>query len=467
MSRHVLVAIIVGFAFFMQNLDSTVVTTALPQMARSFHVSPVDLSLAITTYVVSIAVFTPISGWFADRFGASAVFQASILLFSLASLGCAMSESVPILLLARIVQGVGTAMTIPVGRLVLLRSVPKADWVRVLTYIQVSAQFGLMIGPLVGGFIATYSSWRWIFLINIPVGLLGVILARLYIENHKDAERTPLDWLGFLLTGAAFAFIMYTVEALGNGSIGGAVAFLCLLAGLGFGAASVWHALRHPHPLLNLRLLRIPSFRTNLTGGSLYRISFGAMPFLLPLLFQVVFGMTALSSGLLTFPTAAGAVAVQFLAAYIFRRSGFRNFLIWNGILCALIIFGCALLTPGTSAYVIVGLLIGWGFFQSLQFNALNTLAFCDLDAQTMSIGSSMAQLVQQFTSGMGVAVAAFILQMSLNWRASDHLATSDFRIAFVLDGILCLSSLPFYFRLAGNAGAEVSGHRPEPTFEA
>jgi len=325
--RQIIVPLIVACALFMQNLDSTVIATALPAIAVSLHEDPLRLNLAITSYLLSLAVFIPLSGWMADRFGARPVFCWAIAVFTLGSAGCGLAYNLPELIAARILQGMGGAMMVPVGRLVLLRTVPKADLVRALAFLSMPALLGPVIGPPLGGFIVTYSSWRWIFYINLPVGILGIVLGRLFIADLRERNVGPLDLRGFVLAGVGLAGLTFGLEAVGRGALPVTVVGGLIVGGAICVALYVLHARHASYPIIDLALMRIPTFAASIYGGSLFRVGIGALPFLLPMLLQVGFGMNALGSGLLTFASAAGAMTMRLTATPVIRLVGFRRVL--------------------------------------------------------------------------------------------------------------------------------------------
>jgi len=462
-SKPILVALIIACAMFMENLDGTVITTALPAMARSFDTNPVRLSLGITSYMLSLAVFIPISGWIADRYGARTIFSAAIGVFTLGSILCGLSQNVPEFVGARVLQGIGGAMMVPVGRLVLLRSCEKSELVRAMSYLMVPAMIGPVVGPPLGGFITTFASWHWIFFLNVPIGVLGIVLVRRFIENYREPTLSPLDWRGFVLTGLALACLMYGLELVGRAEAAPLETLGFLGSGLAIGALAVRHALTHEKPLVDLALLRIPTFGATVLGGSLFRIGVGAIPFLVPLMLQVAFGMSAFSSGLLTFAAAAGSMTMKMSGGPILRRFGFRTVLVVNGAISAVFMMICALFTPATPAVTIFVLLLAGGFFRSLEFTSLNTLAFADVASPKMSAATSLSSMVQQVSLGAGVALGAILLHACLGWRNAPHgpLVTSDFQVAFVVIGLISLAAVARFMRLAPDAGWEVSGHRP------
>jgi EmrB/QacA subfamily drug resistance transporter len=435
-----------------------VIATALPQIAGSFGVSPVHLSLAITSYLLSVAIFIPASGWVADRFGARTIFRAAIAIFMLGSILCGLSSSIAELTCARILQGVGGAMMVPIGRLVLLRNVTKADMVRAMSYLTVPAMLGPVLGPPVGGFIVTYASWRWIFFLNVPIGILGLVLVSILIENYKEPETPPFDLVGFVLSAVALVGTMSGFEAIGRGGVPLAFALVLVVVGLLAVVLYLRHASRHDNPILDLLLFRVPSFAIAVGGGSLFRIGIGALPFLLPLLLQLGFGMSAFASGMLTFASAVGALAMKFTARPILRRYGFRKVMIANALISAAFLLSYATFRPGMPSTVILVLLLAGGFFRSLQFTSTNTLAFADVPPTRISRATSMTSTAQQLSVSIGVALGATLLNLTLLWRGTSELTSTDFWPAFVTIALISGASVFVYARLAPDAGAEISG---------
>jgi EmrB/QacA subfamily drug resistance transporter len=460
--RPLVIALLVAGAFFMENLDGTVIATAMPQMARSFGASPVDLNIGMTAYLLALAVFIPISGWLADRFGARSVFGGAIGLFTASSVLCGLSNGLWEFTAARILQGLGGAMMVPVGRLVVLRTTAKQDLLRSIAYITWPGLAAPILGPPVGGFITTYASWRWIFLLNVPLGLLGVVLAHRLIPNSRSSQKSPFDWIGFILTSAACVSLMYGLDLIGRHEINWLTTGLLLVCSLAIGVSAVWHVRRHPHPLIDLSSLRVPTFAVTIWGGSLFRIAIGATPFLLPLMFQTGFGMDAFSSGLLVLAVFAGNLLMKPATTPVLRRFGFRTALIANGLLVAVTIFACALFTPSTPKAIIVAVLFAGGLFRSMQFTSLNTVGFADIRKSQLSGASTLSSMIQQMTIGMGIAVGAIALRLAgaLHSTNAGSLTAGDFRIAFALVGVIALLAVIDSFSLASNAGAEVSGHR-------
>jgi EmrB/QacA subfamily drug resistance transporter len=457
-SRPILVPLVVACAMFMQNLDSTVIATALPTIAHSLGESPLRLNVAITCYLLSLAVFIPIRGWTADRFGARRVFSGAIVVFTLGSIGCGLADSLPALVGSRIVQGMGGALMVPVGRLVLLRTVAKSDLVRAMSYVSVPALIGPVMGPPLGGFIVTYGSWRWIFFINIPIGILGIVLVNLLVGDLKETGRRPFDFSGFVLTGIGLATLAFGFENVGRGALPTAALIALLVTGATCMAFYVRHANRVPHPIIDLALMRIPTYASATIGGFLFRMGLGALPFLLPLMLQVGFGLDPLSSGLLTFASAAGAMTMKMTAAQIIRTLGFRVVLVGDAVISAAFLFSYSLFRPDTPHLVIFLALLAGGFFRSLQMTSINTLSYADVPAPMLSRATSLTSMAQQLSQTVGVATGALFLQLMLARRSGATLVAGDFYPAFIGVAMISLLSVPFFLRMAPDAGAEVSG---------
>ena len=418
---------------------------------------PIALKLALTSYLLSLAVFIPISGWMADRFGARTVFRAAIVVFTLGSLACGFATSLLDFILFRVVQGIGGAMMVPVGRLVILRSVPKAELISALAWLTVPALMGPVIGPPLGGFITTVFDWRWIFWINIPVGLLGVYLASRFIENFREDKVPPLDLKGFFLSGIGLAGLAFGFTIIGQPLFPPWVVVSLLTVGAISCTLYVRHALSIPAPLLELRLLKIDTFFANIAGGFLFRIGVGATPFLLPLYFQLGFGMNPLQSGLLTFSIAIGAVAMKTAAAPILRRFGYKPVLVWNALITAAFIAVCAFFTAATPQALILATLLVGGFFRSLEFTAINTIAYADIGEHEMSKATSFASVSQQLSMSAGVAVGALVLELQRMGRESHEVLASDFPLAFLIVGACAASSALIFLRLPKDAGSSLS----------
>jgi EmrB/QacA subfamily drug resistance transporter len=451
------VTLIVAVALFMETMDSTVIATSLPMIAADLGEDPIALKLALTSYLLSLAVFIPVSGWMADRFGARTVFRAAIVVFAVGSAACGFSQGLADFVLFRIVQGMGGAMMVPVGRLVILRSVPKSELISALAWLTVPALMGPVIGPPLGGFISTVFSWRWIFWINIPIGLLGVYLATRFIENFREVDVPPLDIKGFFLSGIGLAGLAFGFTVIGQPLFPPAFVVGLLTVGAIACTLYVRHALSVPAPLLDLRLLKIDTFFANIVGGFLFRIGIGATPFLLPLLLQLGFGMTALQSGLLTFATAVGAIAMKTTAAPIIRRFGYKRVLVGNAVISSAFVAAAALFTAATPSGVILAVLLVGGFFRSLQFTAVNSIAYADIDEQDMSKATSFASVAQQLSMSAGVAVGALVLEIERMGRDTHMVVASDFIPAFLTVAAFAASSALIFMRLPKNAGSSLS----------
>jgi len=457
MPNRIIVPLIVACALFMENMDSTVITTALPAIARDLSVDPIALKLALTAYLLSLAVFIPISGWMADRFGARTIFRAAIIVFTLGSAACGFAQGLHDLVFYRIIQGLGGAMMVPVGRLVVLRTIPKHELVAALTWLVIPALFGPMLGPPLGGFITTYFHWRWIFWINIPIGILGLILASRYIENIREKNPPPLDKLGFVLSGIGLTGVAFGLTTFGQSLLSVWVAFAILITGAVFTYAFVLHARRVEAPLMNLKLLRLQTFRASVIGGSLFRIGIGAMSFLLPLLFQLGFGMTAFESGLLTFWGAIGAMLLRPTTPFILRRFGFKRVVLINALIAGIFIFAPAFFSPTTPHLTIGAVILVGGFFRALQFSSVNSLAFADLENKQMSQGTSITSVAQQLSIAAGVAIAALALDATRYARGDIGIVFEDFAPAFILVGVIAMTSALFFIWLPKNAGASLT----------
>jgi EmrB/QacA subfamily drug resistance transporter len=453
-------ALIVATALFMQNLDSSVIATALPTMAESFGADPVRMSLALTAYMLGLSVFIPASGWAADRFGAKRVFLAAIGVFTLSSMLCGISATLGQLVGARLLQGAGGAMMVPVGRLLLLRATPKAELVNAMAWLTMPALLGPVLGPPVGGFIVTFVSWRWIFALNLPVGLLGVLLVRRFIEDVRPTVHATLDLVGLGLCSVGLAVMVAGIETLGRNIVAPSVtAALLAVASVLF--ALYWlHMRRTVRPVLELRLMRMPSFGIAVIAGTLFRFGIGAMPFLLPMAMQLGLGMSAAASGMITLANGVGALAMKPVARPVLRRFGFRTTLGVNGLLSAAGIAMCALFHVGTPVWVLYLVLAGGSFLRSLEFTAFNTLAYADIPSRRMSQATTLYSTIQQVSLTLGVGVGAGALEAAMAFSGRQAPAIADFSMAFLVVGGLSALAPPLCLMLPRTAGAEVSGHR-------
>ncbi|HLI22338.1 MAG TPA: MFS transporter [Stellaceae bacterium] len=460
--RHGILLGIVAAAFFMQNLDGTVITTALPQMAITFATTPIHLSIGITAYILSLAVFIPVSGWVADRMGARTVFGTAIAVFTIGSVLCGLCNNVTEFALCRVFQGLGGAMMTPVGRLVLFRAVGKSGLVKALSTLSMSSMIGPVLGPPVGGFITTYASWRWIFFFNLPIGVVGAIMVFIFIENYRDEESPSFDWIGFIFTGIAIATLVLDCDLVVQPGIDPIFTIGLFVVSLGSGAFAAWYMRRRPEPILDLSLLRIPSFFAGVGAGALYRIGSGGVSYLMAIMLQVDMGMSAFASGSITLAGAMSSLTMKAAIPPVLRRWGFRTVLIGNGIISAAAVAACAYVGIGTPGYVVFGILLVGGFFRSLQFTALTTLSYADIPNSRTSAATSFSSMMQQVNNGMGVALAAILVHMMMLFhaQASTVVSVDDIRITYLLMASVALTACFFYARLDPGAGAEVSGHR-------
>lgn len=461
-----LIPLIIASALFMENMDQTIIATSLPAIAADLGTSPIVLKLAFTTYLLSLTVFIPISGWLADRFGARHVFRVAIAVFTLGSVACGISSSLGELVAARALQGLGGAMMVPVGRIILLRAIPKAELVDALAWLTIPALLGPLLGPPVGGFVTDSFGWRWIFWMNVPFGIAAILLATWLMPETGVDHVPPLDVRGFLLSGLGLSSLIFGLTVLGRDLLPAYAPPLLMGFGLVMLVLYYLHARRIAAPILDFRLLRIPTFRAGVLGGSLFRIGVGAVPFLLPLMFQLGYGLSAFESGMITCAAAAGAISMKFGAARLIRRFGFRRLLLVNGALASVSIAVMGLLTGATPYLLMVALLFVGGFLRSLQFTAMNAMSYSDVDNDGMSYATTFYTVSQQISLSAGVVLGAFVLEAAQWWRSEASLQPADFTIAFFVVAVASLSALFSFRRLAGDAGASVSGKTSRPLDE-
>ncbi len=445
---------------FMENVDATVIVTSLPALARDLGQDPITLKLAVTSYVIGLGVFIPICGWVADRFGSRNVFRTAIGIFMTGSLLCAASRSLEMFVAARFVQGIGGAMMVPVGRIIIFRSLPKSDFIRAVNYLTVPALLGPVVGPPLGGFITTYLHWRLIFFVNIPIGVLGIWLANRHIANMHEEHPGPLDWMGFLLSAGGASLFMLGLSLVGGELVSNTKAVTMCVTGAVLLAAYWFYAQRAERPVLDLKFLRIPSFNASVAGGSLFRIGLGAVPFLLPLALQEGLGMTAFASGAITCASAFGSIFMKAIVSRVLGRFGFRNTLVVNAAIAgaAIAIYGA--FSPGTPVWLIWFIVLAGGIFPSLQFTGLNSLAYADIPSKDIGRATSVASVIQQVSLGLGVTIAGIVLQVSHRLQGHSTIVWSDFWPAFLVVGLFSVASIPVTLRLPANAGDEIARGR-------
>ncbi|ENM1954248.1 MFS transporter [Klebsiella pneumoniae subsp. ozaenae] len=453
-------ALLVAGAFFMEFLDGTVIATALPDMARDFGVTAVELNIGISAYLITLAVLIPASGWIADRFGARAIFTLALAIFTLASVFCGLSTEVHIFVAMRILQGVGGALMVPVGRLAVLRTTPKHQLIKAIATLTWPALVAPIIGPPLGGFITRYASWHWIFFINVPLGLAAIILSLRIIPDIRETERRSFDLSGFITTSVAMVSLVTAMERLGDRQP--QIWPTLALAALGFGCLlySIRHFRRAAAPMVRLEALQVPTFRVTMYGGSLFRASISAVPFLLPLLFQVGFGMDPFHSGLLVLAVFVGNLTIKPATTPLIRWLGFRRLLLINGALNVCSLLACALLTPQTPVWAIMLILYLGGVFRSIQFTGVSTLAFADVPAAQMSDANTLFSTASQLAVGLGITLGAIGIRLGEqvgDWLHLTELPGISFRLSFVFIALICLVGMIDSLHLAKTAGSSVS----------
>lgn len=457
------IAMIVASAMLMENVDATVLATALPTMARDFGVDAPAMSIALTSYLLSLAIFIPASGRMADSFGSRTVFRSAIAVFVVGSILCAFAPTLPLLVLARLLQGIGGAMMMPVGRLVLMRSVDRKDMVSAMSWLLVPALIGPIVGPPLGGFIVTYLDWRWIFYINVPIGIIGMIFVSIYIDEVKGKAAGPFDTIGFILSGISLGSLLFGFE-LSSHEGQGSLAIFLIATGLLFGIAYLRHARKHPAPIMDFSLMKVPSFGTSVIAGSLTRITQGAQPFLLPLLFQIGFGLSAAAAGQIVISTALGALFMKPLARAVFRRVGFRKSLVINGILGTIGYGLCAAFRPDWPMPLIFIALVLSAFFMSFQFTAYNTIAYDEIGQDRMSSATSFYTTFQQLMLSLGICIGALALHGSMAFNGVETPELGDFSAAFIIVALISICATFWNLRFSPTAGEEISGYRNKQT---
>ena len=452
---------LVAVAFFMESLDTTILNTAVPAIAEALKVAPLSMKSVLSSYTLSLAVFIPISGWMADRFGTRRVFASAIGLFTLGSLLCGVATNIHMLVACRVLQGCGGAMMVPVGRLTIVRTFAKYELIRAMSFVAIPGLVGPMLGPIAGGLIVGYFHWRIIFFVNLPIGLAGLILVYLHLPDYRE-KSNPLDVVGLILFGSGIALLSYVLEVFGEHTLSvreifGLLALsILLLAGYGF------HAAKTPFPMLSLSLFRVRTFRASVSGSFFTRLGIGGIPFILPLLYQVGLGFTPIQSGLLIMPQAVAAMSLKMTMPKILARFGYRAVLVSNTLILGLLIVLFAIIGTGTPVWLIVALAFCFGFFSSLQFTSMNTLVYADVSAEQTSNASSIASTMQQMSMSFGVAAASLITALFIPDRfrsTAGEMIHGIHRGFFVLGGITVLSTLVFS-ELRSRDGEATSRHK-------
>lgn len=454
------VALLVASAFFMEFLDGTVIATALPDMAKAFGVSAIDLNIGISAYLLTLAMLIPASGWVAERFGARTVFSLALLIFTVASLFCGLTESVTGFVLMRVLQGIGGAMMVPVGRLVVLRTTPKDQLIKAIATLTWPALVAPIIGPPLGGFITTYASWHWIFFLNVPLGLVAIVLALRMMPGLSAEEKRPFDVVGFAATGLTMLCLVCGLEMPSQQQVSLLSAAGTIVAGL----LALWWSIRHLQrasaPLIDLASLRVPSFRITMRGGFLLRATISSAPFMLPLMFQVGFGMSAFEAGSLVLAVFAGNLAMKPATTPLIRRFGFRTLLIGNGVICVLSLFFCAFLAPDSPQMLTLALLFIGGLSRSMQFTGISSLAFAEVPAAQMSSANTLFSTSLQLASGLGVTLGALSIRagaLLTDWLGYADIQGMAFKLGFVIIALITAVGLYDITRLEAAAGSNVS----------
>lgn len=450
---------LVAMALFMEHLNATILNTAIPSIAASLEVTPLSLKAVVSSYVLSLAVFIPISGWMADRFGTRRVFAVAVALFTLSSFACALAVNSPMLVAARIVQGIGAAMMMPVGRIAIIRTFPKSELLAAMNFVIIPALIGPLLGPTIGGLIVHWLPWQTIFLVNVPIGCIALWLIHRHMPDYRSENPPPLDVIGFILFGCGIALLSWVLEVFGehflNATLTGILVALsfCLLAGYG------WHARLHPHPLLQLSLFRLRTFRVSVAGGFITRLGIGGLPFLLPLLYQIGLGFPAWKSGLLMMPSAAAAMFMKVISIRVLKQFGYRNVLITNTLLIGTTIMLYASVDAETAVGWIVAISLAQGLFNSLQFSSMNSMAYADVSAEQASMASTISSSVQQLSLSFGLAFASIVAALFIgDLPQSDRAAITDaLHHAFIALGCLTLVSSLSFWSLRKNDGDNVS----------
>ena len=450
---------VVAAALFMEQLDSTIVNTAVPAMAASLQVTPLSLKAVVTSYILSLAVCIPVSGWMADRFGTRRVFGSAVALFTIASILCGLALNAPMLVAARILQGIGAAMMMPVGRLAIIRTFPKSELLVAMNFVIIPALIGPLLGPTVGGLIVHWLTWRDIFFVNVPVGLVALMLAHRHMPDYRGDATRPLDVVGLVLFGSGTALLSWLLEVFGEHHLDVTSAAVLLLLSISLLVAYVWHARQTPFPLLRPALFRVRTFRVSVIGGFVTRLGVGGLPFLLPLLYQLGLGLPAWQSGLLMMPSAAAAMGMKFISSRVLARYGYRQILIVNTVMIGCIVGLFSLVVPATPIILIVLLSLVFGFFNSLQFTSMNSMAYADIDSPDSSMASSIASSLQQLSMSFGLACGSLIAGWYLgDLPQTDRVAvTTALHHAFLTLGSLTILSSLSFWTLSPKDGESVS----------
>ncbi len=452
---------LVAVAFFMESLDTTILNTAVPTIARELDVAPLSMKSVLSSYTLSLAVFIPISGWLADRFGTRRVFAAAVALFTLSSFLCGISTNIEMLVAFRLLQGVGGAMMMPVGRITMVRTFAKSELIRAMTFVAIPGLVGPMLGPLIGGTIVKYAHWSVLFFVNIPIGLVGLYLIYRQLPDYRGDRTRPLDVVGFVLFGAGIALLSHVLEVFGEHSLPGAQILGLLAIAILLLAFYGVRAMRVKYPLLHLALFRIRTFRASVVGGFITRIGIGGIPFLFPLLYQIGLGFSPVQSGLLMMPQAIAAMSLKLVMPGILARLGYRKVLISNTLILGAMILGFATIGPETPVWRIVLTVFIYGFFTSLQYSSMNTLVYADVSAEETSSASTISSTGQQMSISFGVAAASLVAALFIPNRnnATAMEMVHGIHNGFLVLGLMTMLSALTFVGLRKDDGESVSRH--------
>lgn len=451
-----MIPFIVSLTMFMESVDATVINTAIPAMAHSLNVNPIDLKIALISYLVSLAIFIPISGWFADKFGIKKVFIVALMVFTASSLWCGFAHNLTTLVIARCVQGMGSSFGVPVGRLIIVRAFPRQNLIDVMSRVIMVAALGIMLGPVLGGFITHYWSWHWIFWINIPVGLCVIALAQYYLDDSPPQKVPPLDKIGFLLFGCALAGLTFGTSALSETTVKLSYAISILLASIFLLILYFLSSRKKSHPVVKTDLLQIKTFRISVMGNLLFRIGIGGVPFLVPLLLQISLGYSADLAGLMLAPTAIGIVVAKPCTLPVLRTLGFRRTLLLNSVLAMMVVWLFILVNQNTPLYLIATISLFYGFLAAMQYGSMNSLAYADLPEQYYSAATSIMGTIQQLGVGFGVAVCALVIRIFSSVHPDFVLTQNVFRHTFFVVGLIILCGCFVYVRLSSEDGNQL-----------
>ena len=448
---------VVAVAFLMEQLDATIIVTAIPAMASSLDVTSLAMNLAITTYILTLAMFIPVSGWFADRFGARRIFALSLFIFTLGSVLCGLAVNFPMLIATRALQGFGGAMMTPVGRLILIRSFPRSQLVTAMTYMTLPAIIGPLVGPVLGGVLTTYLSWRWIFYVNLPFGIIGMVMALRYVEDTRGKTPVRFDVPGFLMVGTGLVLLQYGMENIGRPTIPLQAIVAVLVASLLLLALFARYARNVTAPAVDLTLFRLRSFRVGTLAGGICRVGLNGVPFLLPLILQIGFGVSPIVSGSLTFASALSALVVRPISQRLLRACGFDRVLTWSAVAGSITVAGFALMTPETPYWLIIAWVFVFGLTRAAQFMTSNTLSYSDMPSAQLSGATSLGGVLQQLSVSFGVSIAAMLL--GLVTLGGAPLSLGSFHTVFLIMAVIPLLGLPGFLQLRPEDGQQVSGH--------